>query len=634
MVTVHRHYVVTRIALFLTLVYAQALGSSLYAEGDGAVAALIVSAVFAPMEGEADSLGVEPEPRAEWNPDLSGARAEIRTVSPLRYAEDQADRAAIRYEQPASDPWIAAPPRIRNVGILEPSVWRRGPFTSVQVNVDDFGRNIPGDAANEPSIAIDPTEQCKMAIGWRQFDTVESVFRQSGYGYSRDRGETWTFPGSLAPGEFGSDPVLAADSAGVFYYVSLGWAWPGKPGVDELRLFRSFDGGETWPWRIQVLPAFEDKPWMVIDTTGGMGDGHIYLNAPFFQPGRSTDGGLSFESFQIRSSLIATLAIGVTGDLYKTANRQVFRFAGAQDATSEITLAHMADLDVQVCPPGVTTIELDRDCFDPNPGGLNGQPWIAAGAGNHGSHVYVVDLGFCRGARDPNDIVFLRSTDGGVTFEPGVRINDDPYSDCSFQWFWTMSNASNGRIDVIWNDTRRYLVGNLSEVYYSYSNDAGDTWSKNIPVSRVFDSYAGREVGKLGDYYHMISDDVAANLAYAATFNGEQDVYFLRIGDCNGNGTHDSSDIADGTSTDLNANTVPDECEPGDFTGDIAVDLADMLVFTLCETGPCTDDSCDPPMYPAPVCALGDFDADGDLDLRDFAAFQSTFDLAAARPSW
>ncbi|MCH7925166.1 MAG: hypothetical protein IIC51_06495, partial [Planctomycetes bacterium] len=83
-----------------------------------------------------------------------------------------------------------------------------------------------------------------------------------------------------------------------------------------------------------------------------------------------------------------------------------------------------------------------------------------------------------------------------------------------------------------------------------------------------------------------------------------------------------------------NANTVPDECEPGDFTGDIAVDLVDMLVFTICETDPCADDSCDPPLYPAPICALGDFDADGDLDLRDFAEFQTTYDLAAARPTW
>ncbi len=54
-----------------------------------------------------------------------------------------------------------------------------------------------------------------------------------------------------------------------------------------------------------------------------------------------------------------------------------------------------------------------------------------------------------------------------------------------------------------------------------------------------------------------------ADLAYAATFNGEQDVYYLRIGDydCNGNGVADPDDIAGPTSSDCNLNGIPDECE-------------------------------------------------------------------------
>ena len=46
-----------------------------------------------------------------------------------------------------------------------------GAFVSYQVNVDANGNNIVGDAANEPSISVDPTDGNKMAIGWRQFDT-------------------------------------------------------------------------------------------------------------------------------------------------------------------------------------------------------------------------------------------------------------------------------------------------------------------------------------------------------------------------------------------------------------------------------------------------------------------------------
>jgi len=73
----------------------------------------------------------------------------------------------------------------------------------------------------------------------------------------------------------------------------------------------------------------------------------------------------------------------------------------------------------------------------------------------------------------------------------------------------------------------------------------------------------------------MVSDDVGAHLAYAATFNGEQDVYSLRIGDhdCNANAIGDQVDITDGTSADCDDNGIPDECEiaagaVGDTDGD------------------------------------------------------------------
>ena len=56
-------------------------------------------------------------------------------------------------------------------------------FTT-QVNVDANGQNILGDAANEPSIAVDPTNHNIITIGWRQFNTVSSNFRQAGYGYT------------------------------------------------------------------------------------------------------------------------------------------------------------------------------------------------------------------------------------------------------------------------------------------------------------------------------------------------------------------------------------------------------------------------------------------------------------------
>src|SRR5881398_3016087 len=69
----------------------------------------------------------------------------------------------------------------------------------VQVNTGPDGHNVPGDAANEPSIAVNPTAPNRLVIAWRQFDSVASNFRQAGYAFSRDGGCTWR-AGRLEPG--------------------------------------------------------------------------------------------------------------------------------------------------------------------------------------------------------------------------------------------------------------------------------------------------------------------------------------------------------------------------------------------------------------------------------------------------
>jgi hypothetical protein len=82
----------------------------------------------------------------------------------------------------------------------------------------------------------------------------------------------------------------------------------------------------------------------------------------------------------------------------------------------------------------------------------------------------------------------------------------------------------------------------------------------------------------------MQSDLVGADVIYAATFLGGQDVYYLRIGDrdCNGNGTPDADDLAGGASGDCNDNDIPDECEIA--AGELADDNGNGIP-DICEKG-------------------------------------------------
>jgi hypothetical protein len=141
-------------------------------------------------------------------------------------------------------------------------------------------------------------------------------------------------------------------------------------------------------------------------------------------------------------------------------------------------------------------------------------------------------------------------------------VNNDAQTS-AWQWFAAHSVAPNGRIDVIWNDTRNTGQSNISELFYAYSYDAGATWRGNVPVSPRFNSLLGfPNQNKIGDYYTIVSGNTGADVAYAATFNQEQDVYYLRVfPDCNGNNVSDVTDISGGVSLDINGNHVPDECE-------------------------------------------------------------------------
>src|SRR6201982_1770296 len=193
-----------------------------------------------------------------------------------------------------------------------------GPFVSFQVNVDANGQNILGDAANEPSIAVDPTNGDKITIGWRQFNSVTSDFRQGGWGYSTDGGTTWTFPGVLENNVFRSDPVLNSNESGTFFYLSLLESF-----CDNI--WRSTDGAQTWT-ELQADGAAGggDKQWFTIDKTGGTGHGFQYqlwstaASCTSGQFSRSTDGGATWMSAigMPNAPVWGTLDVDTNGNLF------------------------------------------------------------------------------------------------------------------------------------------------------------------------------------------------------------------------------------------------------------------------------------------------------------------------------
>jgi hypothetical protein len=408
-----------------------------------------------------------------------------------------------------------------------------GSFTSFQVNVDADGNNIVGDAANEPSIAVDPTDPNKMSIGWRQFDTVMSNFRQGGYGYTTDGGVTWTFPGVLEEGVFRSDPVLNSDEAGIFFYLSLRDTF-----CDNI--WRSTSGGQSWTSLVGTSGG--DKEWFTIDTTCGPGHGFHYqfwneifacISADF---SRSTDGGVTWQNpVQIPNDLIhGTLDVDTNGNLF-IGGEELFGVGFWCARSSNAQIGNQTPVFEQNTPVNLGGVRVGGDV---NPGGLIAQIFLAVDRSGTATNdnVYMLCSVQPPSYTTGTDVMFARSTDSGATFGAPVRINDDATTN-KWHWFGTFSVAPNGRLDAVWYDTRNAADNIQSQLFYSYSTDGGMTWSPNVEVSAPFNPLEGwPQQNKIGDYITIVSDETGGNVAYAATFNfnpntnqHEQDVYYVRV---------------------------------------------------------------------------------------------------------
>src|SRR6266446_5256537 len=94
--------------------------------------------------------------------------------------------------------------------------------------------------------------------------------------FSLDGGTTWS-GGVVTPiGHKGGDPACAYGRNGDAYFISL----VSPPGMRAIYLYRSKDGGETWagPFPITAGGGF-DRPYIVVDRSGGKHNGRIYLTA-------------------------------------------------------------------------------------------------------------------------------------------------------------------------------------------------------------------------------------------------------------------------------------------------------------------------------------------------------------------
>jgi uncharacterized repeat protein (TIGR01451 family) len=415
---------------------------------------------------------------------------------------------------------------------------------TVQVNQDNTTRY-----QNEPTIAINPTNHQNVVAG--SIDNGQCAAYAS-----TDRGRTWTHqvlpnvPTFLAAG----DPVVAFDANGTAYYLCMN-LFGGTNGRTQY-VFRSTDGGDHWlsPTLAIGSPATDDdKGAMAVDDhPSSPYSGNVYVSATR-NPGtdgdlrfaRSTNGGSSFELEQQVDDNAAiafpgTIAVGADGAVY-VAWGNITSCANEAGCTTAIRLEKSTDggATFGALTGGVPHPIRVGDIVDA--GEVRSEPLRGTGAAVLGTNptdpniVYAV-WGENPAGIDDSEVMFSRSLDGGNTWQPPIRVNDDvnPPGEFFSQFFPTMSiDPSDGEIDVLWysdqNDPNRTDSTPLVDAYFASSTDGGVSFGPSLRVSTAssvplgsFNDYIG--IDSLGGVAHPIWTDTTQG------GEGDQDIATTQIG--------------------------------------------------------------------------------------------------------
>ena len=122
---------------------------------------------------------------------------------------------------------------------------------------------------------------------------------------------------------------------------------------------------------------------------------------------------------------------------------------------------------------------------------------------------------------DDGDIFFVASTDGGRTWTPKKTLNDD--NTTRLQFFPSISAGPDGVLHAMWGDMRDDPVEARYHVYYTTSEDGGETWIENARVtdfpSNPNHAFPGGAF--IGDYFTIVATEDEVYMAWPDARLGE-----------------------------------------------------------------------------------------------------------------
>ncbi|MEO6760640.1 MAG: sialidase family protein, partial [Saprospiraceae bacterium] len=335
-------------------------------------------------------------------------------------------------------------------------------LASVQVNGQHPNVQISDQYnPNEPSIALDPKHPNILVAG----ANLNNVFT------SADTGNTWTRAQLISPYGVWGDPCVGIDTTGAFYFLHLSNPAEGT-WIDRIVCQKSTTQGQVWSGGTFTglnNEKAQDKHWLAINRQTN----ELFITWTEFDAygssspqdssrilfSKSSDGGATW-SAPLRINKIsgdcldsdntvegAVPAIGPNGEVYVAwAGPQGLTFDRSLDGGST-WLAN--DIPVAAIPGG----------WDYEIAGLsrsNGLPVTACdlSTGPYHGTIYI-NWSDQRNGVNNTDIWLSKSTDGGQTWTPAARVNDDTGSHQQFLTWMALDQAT-GWLWFVFYDRRNY----------------------------------------------------------------------------------------------------------------------------------------------------------------------------------
>lgn len=352
-------------------------------------------------------------------------------------------------------------------------------------------------------------------------------------------------------GYHGGDPGITIDKNGTFLITRIG-----RSPFVGLYSHYSTDHGQTWSDQQVISTDDLERAALTTDPDpislyyGRSYAAWVKLAQPFpLMFAYTDDGARSWSTPQqvnhpANRSAGGVLAIGVKGKIYtcwagvtETSPFKEIQVGFASSANGGISW----NVTEKAFPVnGITGVLINKNSIR-----VNGLPNIAVDTtnGSRRGWIYIVtgQKDQAPAGSDP-DIIFYRSTDDGVTWSNGIRVNQDPLNNGKTQYFPNILVDKSGAIDIIFYDDRN-TTNDSTGVFLARSLDGGDTW-KEFEVSDHHFKPApigGLGQGYQGDMIDLTSTNSKIWPVWMDNSSGIYQVWTVPIGFSDINGINDQS---------------------------------------------------------------------------------------------